>query len=287
MARFRVTSESSFTTAAVAQNRRLAEATLRREPALPRQGDRGKAKAQDKGKGKAKDKGKGRARTPPAMDMRDKAKLKMNVKRNAVLPRNLRKPDWRHLYVGNLNRGITQQMLTDLFQRSKCGTVTRVIIRTTAGVPASAYSNLPSSPIDRMYASVEFADIFAVRRALALNGAVLNGNRITVCLTAAELPEVKDLVQKHMKGKADPIAQYSVAKAVKALKRITVERTQAVIVPDPPRAPQAGPSRVPQAADPNARKSPRKPKVQPPQKEEPHILKNPRVMGVSFAPTIM
>ncbi|KAH9938445.1 uncharacterized protein B0H18DRAFT_967222 [Fomitopsis serialis] len=316
MVRFHAPSNSSFTAAAAATNRRLAEAPLRPtlpKPGLPREGDggkgqaqdKGKARATDKGKGKAIDKGKGRARTPAPMDIGAKEKLKMNMKRKAVLPPNLRRPQWCHLYVGNLVRGITQEMLADFFKKNRCGKVMRVIIRTTSGVPASAHSSLPSSLTDRMYASVEFTDVFAIRRALALNGAKLNGARLTICLTPAELPEIQDIVKTHMGGKA-----------VRALKRITIERTQAVVAVGPPDAPQAGPSRVPRAglsrapqaaprapkagpripqagpskapqAEPAAHSSPRKSKAQPvPDVVLPPILQKLQVMGVSFAQTI-
>jgi len=326
MVRFHASSNSSFTAAAAATNRRLAEAPLRYIPpksGLPREEDGGKGKGQDKGKGRAIDKGKGkamdkskgRARTPAPMDLGAKEKLKMNMKRKAVLPANLRRPQWCHLYVGNLVRGITQEMLADFFKKNRCGKVMRIIIRTTSGVPASAHSPLPSSPIDRMYASVEFTDVFAIRRALALNGAKLSGARLTICLTPAELPEIQDIVKKHMGGKAEPVAKYTVTKAVRALKRITIERTQAVLA-GPPDAPQAGPSRVPPAgpsrahqaaprapnagpiipqagpskapqAQPAARSAPRKSKAQPvPDVVVPPILQKLQVMGVSFAQTI-
>ncbi|KZT72644.1 hypothetical protein DAEQUDRAFT_762918 [Daedalea quercina L-15889] len=284
MARFRAPSDSSL---AAQTNRRLAEATLRttpRQSAPVKQGEHGTDKAHDKGKGKAKDKGKGRARTPPAMDIGNKEKLKMAMKhRNVVLPPNLRKRDWRHLYVGNLNRTHTQELLTNFFQKNRCGKVMRVVIRITAGVPASAHSPLPSSPLDRMYASVEFTDVFAVHRALALNGAFLNGVRITVCLTAAELPEVQDTVKQHMRSKAQPDDRPTLTRAVQALKRITIQRTQVAPTAGPSRAPQAGPSGTPQSAR-TSRRSPRKSRAEP---EEAAILKNPQLMGVSFAQTIV
>ena len=69
------------------------------------------------------------------------------------------------------------------FEKSGCGEVFQVIIRVTAGVPAASQSSIPSSPLDRMYASVELTDVFSLYKALALDGAFLLGTRIKVSPT--------------------------------------------------------------------------------------------------------
>ena len=95
----------------------------------------------------------------------------------------------------------------------------------------------PISHLDRRYASVEFTDVFAIHRALALDGSYLRGARLKVdiylplccgvtdqllqiCLTPDELPEIKGLVQRHLQNKVQPDNRTFVTKAMQTVKYV-------------------------------------------------------------------
>lgn len=90
---------------------------------------------------------------------------------------------------------VTEAQLVDAF--SHCGTVLRVIIRVSRGTAVSAYFNpATASDSDRCYATVDFKRSSAAIKALDLNGKSLCNLPMVVCLSAADLPEVNEIMSR-------------------------------------------------------------------------------------------
>ncbi|OBZ76791.1 Eukaryotic initiation factor 4A-3 [Grifola frondosa] len=90
---------------------------------------------------------------------------------------------------------------------------------------------------DCQYASVEFAESGAAKRAVRLDGSVINGCKVKVCLNAIDLPGTQGIaIQEHINKKSAPVAPSMLQRAREAIDRVkclTVNRTEAVIDPAP------------------------------------------------------
>lgn len=76
---------------------------------------------------------------------------------------------------------ITEERITDWF--SHCGLVERVLIRCSRGQAVATAVDHDTQQRDRLYATVEFTTSKAARRAIRLNGTVLDGCKLVVCST--------------------------------------------------------------------------------------------------------
>jgi len=129
-----------------------------------------------------------------AADAKKKKRKKEEIQR--------RKPnvcDFNFVYVGNLESRITTSRLESFF--GDCGQIKRTIIRCSRGQAVIAGLALPKEvqgPRDRQYASIEFLNSQSARKALACHGMVLDGCELVVSVSAADLPEVQDIVQNHV-----------------------------------------------------------------------------------------
>ncbi|CCM03405.1 uncharacterized protein FIBRA_05536 [Fibroporia radiculosa] len=185
---------------------------------------------------------KNKLKTPAGMSLKEKGNLKKAFKKNANGPKttvpkvniNNMRSDWSFVFVGNLNRNIDEKILFQAFMRF--GHVTRVQIRTSSGTPFAGAGPVAANSNDRQYASVEFSDASAARRALKMNGHRLFGIKLAVCLSAADLPETQEIVNAHMAKKV-PAPKMDVQAAFNAIKRVTIDRTQYINA-------EAGPSRA-------------------------------------------
>ncbi|KLO16345.1 hypothetical protein SCHPADRAFT_995169 [Schizopora paradoxa] len=106
-----------------------------------------------------------------------------------------------HVYVGNLSPSVTEGDLEEIFRSS--GPVGRVHIRRTSHYISELDETLndaeagPSTSDSPRYATVEFYDPHSSRSAIQQTGTVIDGSRITVVLTASDLPEVKRIRERH------------------------------------------------------------------------------------------
>lgn len=187
-----------------------------------------------------KDKRKGKAKTPPGMDAGKKERLRAAIKKNKVKETSM--GEWSHVYVSNLNSTITHQMLHDAF--SRFGTVKRIIVRASGGVPLKNYPGSKPTAWDRQYASVEYCEPVSAKRALSFDGRTLNGVQVAVCYNAADLPETHEAVaQRIAKKKAPPPPKglnLQIGSALAAFKRLTIDRTHLHI--EMPASPQSSSS---------------------------------------------
>lgn len=102
----------------------------------------------------------------------------------------------RAVYVGNLISTITRERLEDVF--IQCGSIIDTKIRCSRGKAVTMGVAVPLdalSPRDRQYATVEFRDTKAARKALGLNGIVVDGCSLVVSASPADLPEVQDMTK--------------------------------------------------------------------------------------------
>ncbi|TFK43594.1 hypothetical protein BDQ12DRAFT_718799 [Crucibulum laeve] len=111
------------------------------------------------------------------------------------------------IYVGNLQTHITEAKLAAFFTQS-CGKVVRVILRRSRGQTVPTGATIPAAvrtKRDRLYATVEFQKPEHVRNVFR-DGIwrtnhclwIFEGCKMMVSLTAADLPEVEDIVQIYM-----------------------------------------------------------------------------------------
>jgi len=99
----------------------------------------------------------------------------------------------RFVFVGNIPLTTTDAILKNIFKA--CGSIEETCIRCSAGAAIlSGKAHANRTPRDRQYATVKFNRSKAVPKALALNGTKIHGMKIIVCLSAAQLPEVKEIV---------------------------------------------------------------------------------------------
>ncbi|KAF8165403.1 hypothetical protein B0H34DRAFT_793797 [Crassisporium funariophilum] len=107
--------------------------------------------------------------------------------------------DPSHVFVGDVEPSITPQQLETFFKT--CGTVSKVDIRCSRGQAITVGLAVPLAvrgPRDRQYAIVHFKEPSSARKALALNGSAIDGCKLVVCASAADLPEVQDIVLSHI-----------------------------------------------------------------------------------------
>ncbi|KDR83803.1 hypothetical protein GALMADRAFT_236194 [Galerina marginata CBS 339.88] len=101
------------------------------------------------------------------------------------------------VFVGNLQSHITEQRLASFF--SDCGHITQVIIRCSQGQPVTiAVPKDARSDRDLQYATIQFHDPHSVRKAIAYHGKDLDGCQLVVSMSAADLPEVSEIVRTHI-----------------------------------------------------------------------------------------
>ncbi|KAG9219531.1 hypothetical protein CCMSSC00406_0009770 [Pleurotus cornucopiae] len=102
---------------------------------------------------------------------------------------------WDFVYVGNINPAATYDQLRQLFE--PCGTVTRIQLRCSRGqavtIGRAVKPDLRNSR-NRQYATVEFARSSSARKALKLDGTSLNGCKLVVTVSPADLPEVQEIL---------------------------------------------------------------------------------------------
>jgi len=140
------------------------------------------------------------ARERPIHPMRRSARIQQIKESKVVQARKKkrikiqysRKPvPFTTVYIGNLLPGTRNEKVAELFR--KIGPIEQTIVRCSGGlfvsrtvVPDKVLSNR-----DHHYATVKYLDPRSARRALALNGITLDGRKIVVSLSAADLPEAK------------------------------------------------------------------------------------------------
>ncbi|PCH41387.1 hypothetical protein WOLCODRAFT_163046 [Wolfiporia cocos MD-104 SS10] len=190
-------------------------------------------KIKDKGKGKMRDKGKVGA----TLKQRERVRMARKQERVRSASDGKRTANYSFVFVGNLDRSISREVLEQHFRR--CGQLYRVTIRTAGGSPDARVPAHANGTADRLYASVEFRDAQAAARALKFDGATIRERKIVVSLNAADLPEIKGVGDPPKKKPAVNLHQpFDVKRAFVDLKRITVDKTHYN-----PATQQAGPSR--------------------------------------------
>ncbi|KIJ69990.1 hypothetical protein HYDPIDRAFT_35436 [Hydnomerulius pinastri MD-312] len=132
------------------------------------------------------------------------------------------------LYVGNLSAEVDETVLKAHF--SHCGRILSVDIRCCGGV---AVTTVKPTPVDyykdqivRQYAIVIFENRLGRHKALKLRGSQLGGRMITVSLSIADLPEVREKIMKRMEEYHNKRIAPDLYRAKKsALKSIKLEPT--------------------------------------------------------------
>jgi len=124
------------------------------------------------------------------------------AKKKAARRKHLKKRDeWAFVFVGNIKPTVDEGLLYKVF--SRCGTIMRIQIRCSRGGAVTIGQPIPDSihpDRDLQYATIEFLNDYAVKKALRLHGSGLHGTKLVVSVSAADLPEVKDIVHKHLGG---------------------------------------------------------------------------------------
>ncbi|KAH9951816.1 hypothetical protein B0H21DRAFT_717715 [Amylocystis lapponica] len=170
-------------------------------------------------------KGKSRGGLSSAAKDRIKATFKKEKRKQAI-----KLPDWSFVFVGNLNPSINEEDLERTFKH--CGKITSIIIRTSSGrVAIVKPGQYKPSSADRQYATIQFTEPKAAKRAQRLNGTNVNGRRVVVCFNAVDLPEMQHLIKGHMndnepelRGKVDWRTYLKAVKTVVS-KKVAVDRT--------------------------------------------------------------
>jgi len=116
------------------------------------------------------------------------------------LRNNLKKREPHFVFVGNIPPTTTEAILNDKF--ISCGPIEDICIRCTAGATVLIGQPYRTSK-DRQYATVMFSRQKSISKALKLNGSEIHGVKIIVCLSAAQLPEVKEITR----GRIDAIKE--------------------------------------------------------------------------------
>ncbi|KDQ64830.1 hypothetical protein JAAARDRAFT_52760 [Jaapia argillacea MUCL 33604] len=165
------------------------------------------------------------------------AKRKEEIKEGIEALRRVRETAPTHVFVGNLHPGVDEVTL-DRFFSKRCGEVTAVTIRCTHGIALTTRRPLtPLTPLDEsyskpLYATINFINPLAARRALRFDGVVLHGWHIVVCNSPIELPDVHEIVRKRMDRKlAGQNPDHSAAKDLAQQPTELIEER-----PRPPRA---------------------------------------------------
>jgi len=130
------------------------------------------------------------------MSVRKKEQIEMSKKKENCRVR-IHRHHTTYVYVGNVQPTVTESVLEKLF--FKCGKISRIQIRCSQGRAVTIGQPIPNcSSMDRQYATVEFDCTRAVTKALKLNGIVLHGEKLKVCVDPTHLPEVKAIVRKQL-----------------------------------------------------------------------------------------
>ncbi|KAG2013726.1 translation initiation factor [Coprinopsis cinerea AmutBmut pab1-1] len=154
-------------------------------------------------------KGKVKAKAAPkrASQPRREAKLKSaSLAAKRLQKKKKRAAGHSFCYVGNLQAGITETRLEAYF--IEYGPIFRIQIRCSGGQAVSIGTSIPGEAKgrrDRQYASIEFNDTNAARKALQRNGFVLDGIPLVVSLSAGDLPEVQDIVKSRHGEEGNPL----------------------------------------------------------------------------------
>ncbi|KAF9569045.1 hypothetical protein CPC08DRAFT_746024 [Agrocybe pediades] len=144
-----------------------------------------------------------------------KEAMKREVRQQRAKPKSF---ILNYVFVGNLLPSINESHIRKHFRH--CGQIVHVSIRCSRGRPINAA--LPGSEKDRHYASVEFTSTRSAKKALILDRTHLEGCKIVVSSSAADLPEVKDMVQERLKKLKEPASKQ--ADAPKPLEAHDTER---------------------------------------------------------------
>lgn len=132
------------------------------------------------------------------MDATKKREIEMAHRREQIR-RQLKKREWSYVFVGNVEPTADECALHNLF--IKCGPISRIQIRCSQGRAITIGQAIPAhlrTVRDRQYATIEFVNPNSVRKALKLDGTRLHGTQLVVCLTAADLPEVANIVYSRL-----------------------------------------------------------------------------------------
>jgi len=173
----------------------------------------------------------GKSKSRGGLSSSDKDRAKAVIKREQT-KQSIALPQWSYVFVGNLNPSINEVDLEKAFRH--CGKITSILIRVSSGhVAIVAPEDYKYSPADRQYASVQFTEPAAARRAKRMNGQEINGRRIVVCYNAIDLPETKDTIQAYL-AESEPDKDIDWKDYYTAFKQITATRsTQAAVHPSP------------------------------------------------------
>jgi len=131
-------------------------------------------------------------------------KYEIEMAKKAVARRkHIKKREWFVVFIGNIKPTVNESILNRLF--CHCGTIVRIQIRCSRGAAVTIGRPIPEhihNPArDFQHATIEFLNANAVSSALELNGFKLHGVQLSVVLSAADLPEVKQVVRRHLDGR--------------------------------------------------------------------------------------
>lgn len=171
---------------------------------------------------KRENKIKKKSKTPAGPNAKTMEQIRMDIKKAHMRANaNRDKSDWCYIYVGNLNKEITERDLARTFRRF--GHVHHVEIRVTQGCPYidNERPNLQSP----RYATIEFYSIGAAQRALDLNGYSLLGTKLAVCLSPGDLPEHKAIEVQYAENRDTPLPPPKSERAVKAEPTIMIKKS--------------------------------------------------------------
>lgn len=135
----------------------------------------------------------GKKRKRSTSDEQKKAMIKEALRLDQ-LRQSMKKRESCFVYVGNIPPTATEAILRNQFR--KCGSIEDICIRCSSGAAVLIGQSHPyRTPHDRQYATIMFTRPKAVAKALKLNGLEMHGFKITVCLSAAQLPDMTEIVR--------------------------------------------------------------------------------------------
>jgi len=135
----------------------------------------------------------GKKRKRSTSDEQKKAMIKEALRLDQ-LRQSVKKREFCFVYVGNIPPTATEASLRNQFR--KCGSIQDICIRCSSGAAVLIGQAHPyRTPHDRQYATIMFTQPKAVAKALKLNGLEMHGFKIMVCLSAAQLPEMTEIIR--------------------------------------------------------------------------------------------
>ncbi|KAF8897478.1 hypothetical protein BD779DRAFT_1667452 [Infundibulicybe gibba] len=144
--------------------------------------------------------------------------------------------EYSFVYVGNIDPSISQAQLETLF--GQCGTITRIQRRCSRGQAVTFGVAVPAevrTSRDRQYATVEFLEPKAAWKALKLDGYVMDGYKLVVSVSPADLPEVQDIVTARLKSLRERETRKNPFAARPGPSRpVQLEKTEPIIGSTPP-----------------------------------------------------